>query len=108
MFEILDENFTIQIGNNQSENDILIKKSHQNSIWFHLKDMPSPHGILTSLNGKKINKSIILKTASLVKEYSKAKYLRRINIEYIELKFVKITDIKGKVILMKKPNKIII
>jgi predicted ribosome quality control (RQC) complex YloA/Tae2 family protein len=106
--EIFNNNFLIQIGNNQSENDELVKKSNQNSLWFHLKDMPSPHGILTSLNSEKISKSAILKTASLVKEYSKANNLRRISVQYIELKYVKLTNIKGKVILMKSCEQIII
>ena len=106
--DIFDENFLIQIGNNQLENDELVKNSHQKSLWFHLKDMPSPHGILISLNGEKFTKSAILKTASLVKQYSKANNLRRICVQYIELKFVKMTDVKGKVILMKKGEQIVI
>ena len=106
--EICDESFQIQIGENQKENDILVRRSSQKSIWFHLHGMPSPHGILTSLNGSKPTKDVIKYIASLVKDKSKAKNNYRVKVEYIELSKVRTTEIAGKVILTKTPEYIII
>lgn len=106
--EICNDSFQIEIGENQKENDILVRRSSQKSLWFHLHNMPSPHGILTSLDGTKPSKDVIKYIASLIKNNSKAKNNHRVKIEYIELSKVRITETLGQVLLTKNPNYIIV
>jgi predicted ribosome quality control (RQC) complex YloA/Tae2 family protein len=106
--EICNDSFQIEIGQNQKENDILVRRSSQKSLWFHLHNMPSPHGILTSLDGTKPSKDVIKYIAWLIKNNSKAKNNHRVKIEYIELSKVQTTPIAGMVILTKTPNYILV
>lgn len=106
--EIFEEIYTIQIGRNELENDLLIKNSTQNSLWFHMKDMPSPHGILIFPTEINPSKNAIYRIAELVKEYSKAKGLSKATIEYTQIKNVKRTTKPGLVILKKTPKLILV
>jgi predicted ribosome quality control (RQC) complex YloA/Tae2 family protein len=106
--EIYNEKYTIQVGGNQMENDELVKKSSQKSLWFHLDGMPSAHGILTSIYGDKPTKDAINYVASIVKQHSKLKDMRRVRVQYIELSKVRRTNVPGKVTLVKKPEYVII
>lgn len=102
--EIYQEKYLIEVGKNQFENDELIKKSSQKSLWFHLEGVPSAHGILTSINGDKPSKDVIKYVASIIKHHSKFKEMHRIRVQYIELSKVRRTNIPGKVILTKNPD----
>jgi len=106
--EIFNINYQIEIGRNQAENDQLIRTSRQNSVWFHLKDQPSPHGILTCLTNIEIDRVVIKRTAELVKSFSKAKNLNKVSIEYIELSKIKTTNTPGLVVLKKTPKYIVV
>jgi len=106
--EIFKEIYTIEIGRNELENDTLIKKSSKNSLWFHMKDIPSPHGILTFPNGISPETIAIYHIATLVKSFSKAKTLSRSTVEYTELSNIKITTKPGLVILKKTPKLIVV
>lgn len=106
--EIFNNNYQIEIGRNQSENDILVRTSNKSSIWFHLKDQPSPHGILTCLNNSELDNTAISRTAELVKSFSKAKNHNRVSVEYLELAKIKKTTTPGLVILTKKPQSIVV
>lgn len=43
-----DSGLTIKVGENARENDVLIKTSHQDSVWCHLENTPSPHAVIES------------------------------------------------------------
>ena len=102
--EIYNEKYSVQVGSNQHENDELVKKSSQKSLWFHLDGVPSAHGILTSIDGDKPSKDAINYIASIVKERSKLKDTHRVRVQYIELSKVRRTNVPGKVTLTKKPE----
>ena len=102
------ENFTIKIGRNDEENDNLIKEGGQNDLWFHIKNNPSPHGIIHSDTKEEPTKDVIYKTAELVKSYSKYKDLSKITIIYTKLKNIKRTDVLGSVIIKNKTKKLVI
>jgi len=106
--EIYQEKYSIEVGDNQFENDELVKKSSKKSIWFHLDGFPSAHGILTCINVDKPSKNAIMYVASIIKANSKFKEMHRIRVQYIELSKVRTTNIPGKVILTKNPNYITI
>ena len=102
--EIYNNKYSIQVGGNQFENDELVKKSSQKSLWFHLDGVPSGHGILTSIHDDKPTKDAIKYIASIVKQHSKLKDMHRIRVQYIELSKVRRTNVPGKVTLIKKPE----
>jgi predicted ribosome quality control (RQC) complex YloA/Tae2 family protein len=106
--ETIKEIYYIEIGRNDTENDTLIKNAPQNSLWFHMKDIPSPHGILSFPLGTIPESSAIYYIANLVKSYSKAKGLSRATVEYTEITNVKRTSKLGLVILKKKPKLIVV
>ena len=106
--EVIDEIYTIEVGRSELENDELIRKALQNSIWFHVKDMPSPHGILSFPNWVVPNKSVIQHIAGLVKGFSKAKSYSKVSVQYTEIKNVKRTTKPGLVILKKTPKIIVV
>jgi len=106
--EIYNNKYSIEVGSNQFENDELVRKSSQKSLWFHLEGVPSAHGILTSIDGDKPTKDAIKYVASIIKDRSKLKDARRVTVQYIELSKVRRTDTPGKVTLTKKPEYVVI
>lgn len=107
MKSIIYNDFRILIGQNKDENDQIIKQSQQYDIWFHLSNLPSCHVVLFTQN-KKIDKKTLRYCAELVKENTKYKNLQKLKVEYIPMKFIKRTHEKGRVLLVKKPDFIII
>ena len=115
--ETYNDKYTICIGRSQEENQTLVsktKKTNQNALWFHVGNgFSSPHGILVDKSkntATKYDKDAILRTATLVKQYSREaiKTLHAVTIEYILIKYVESTDTPGKVLLKKTPNKVIV
>jgi len=114
--EIFNGNYQIRLGKNQQENDAIIRTSSQAALWFHLKDFPSAHAVVTNISNIKrsgigiYDKEVIIRTASLVKESAKlgVNNLHRVSINYLPIKNVKRTEIPGQVILTKTPKIIII
>ena len=97
--------YTIKIGQNQFENDKLVKDASVDNIWFHLSCLPSPHGILIS-NSKlnDIPRKILCRAAFLVKYHSKYSFLKNVKVDYITIKYVLPTDVTGEVDIKKKPK----
>lgn len=52
------KDYIILIGQNKNDNDLIIKQSQPNDIWFHFADISGPHIILQS-NGDLIPKKIL-------------------------------------------------
>ena len=101
--------YTIKIGENQQENNQLVKQAAINDIWFHLSAFPSPHGILiTNADYCKIPKKILYRVAELVKGYSKYGFLKNVKVDYIPIKYIALTDVLGCVDIKKKPKIIIV
>ena len=109
--------WTIKIGRNEKENDILIRNSNKNDLWFHLEDNPSPHGFISSTPSAPSATSaptsdaypchdLIYKTALLVKKYSNCKHIPSVSVIYTKIENVSLTKKLGTVIIKKKINKI--
>ena len=107
---LFEEEYHFKIGNNSFENDQLLNEADQDDIWFHLDNMPSPHGILflRNIESDKIPKRILMLCSEKIKENSKSKNFRKISVIYTLRKNIKKTSTPGKVILKKKTNKIVI
>jgi predicted ribosome quality control (RQC) complex YloA/Tae2 family protein len=109
--EIFNGNYQIKVGKNQQENDDIIRTSSQAALWFHLKDFPSAHAVITNIKKTGVyEKEAIIRTALLVKEKAKlgVNNLNRVSVNYLPIKNVKRTEIPGQVILTKTPKIIII
>lgn len=102
------ENNKIKIGKNAEENDLIIKEARQTDIWFHLDKFPSCHVIVSCSKEFPITFEMITYCGLLVKENTKYRNLPKLKINYTEIKNVKRTEIKGKVLLNKKTHTITI
>ena len=91
----------VLLGENRKENDALVRECDSEDIWFHVANNPSGHAIYT---GDNISNDAISRVASLVKEQSKLKNLKKVSINYIKLKHVKPTKNPGQVMLTKSPD----
>ena len=109
--EVFNAKYHIRVGKNQQENETIIRTSPQTAIWFHIKDFPSAHAVVTNILKPGIyDKDVIIRTATLVKDGAKqgVNNLQKISINYLPIKNVKRTEIPGQVILTKRPNTLII
>jgi|AntRauTorckE6833_2_1112554.scaffolds.fasta_scaffold22024_2 predicted ribosome quality control (RQC) complex YloA/Tae2 family protein len=102
------EDNQIIIGQNAVENDFIINQGKQTDIWFHLANLPSCHIIISCDKKYPITKQMINYCALLVKEHTKYKNIKKVSVNYTELKNVKRTEIPGKVIIKGKMKTIVI
>ena len=94
----------IKVGENEHENDQLVKNSDQNYLWCHIDNQPSPHAVIESNNPDSDTINIALQ---LVKFFSKAKKANQTNMIMTKIKFVTPVSVKnpGLVRLTKAPRK---
>ena len=112
--EVFNGDYQIKVGQNQHENDLLIRSAPQTALWFHLKDFPSAHAILAKINTTrqsnqtKYDTLAIIRAASLVKIHAKngVNNLQKLSVNYLPIKNVKRTETPGKVIMTKSPQTI--
>ena len=93
--EINNTIYNITNGSDASDNDLIIKKSDPNDIWFHFENISSPHLILDKVDGK-ISKKDLKQIALLLFNYKKSAPTNT-NVIYTEIKNVKLTKIPGSV-----------
>jgi predicted ribosome quality control (RQC) complex YloA/Tae2 family protein len=102
--EIFNGDYAIQVGANQAENDALVKRAPQHAMWFHLKDFPSAHAVVvnTAKPGT-YDADVIQRAATLVKERATpgVRSLQNVGVNYLVRKYVRRTEIPGKVIMTK-------
>lgn len=114
--EIFNGSYQIRLGKTQQENDTIIRTSPQTALWFHLKDFPSAHAVVTNISNVKksglgmYDKEVIVRAATLVKENAKVgvNNLYKVSVNYLPIKNVKRTEIPGQVILTKTPSVVIL
>lgn len=109
--EVFNADYHIRLGKNQKENDTLVRTSPQNALWFHLRDFPSGHAVVTNTSTPGVYDSIVvMRAATLVKESAKqgVNNLQKVSVNYLPIKNVKRTDVPGQVILTKTPKTVII
>jgi len=87
---ILEEKYNIYVGKDSKSNDELsLKFSQKNDLWFHARGLPGSHVILRVTNTKEnVPKDIIKKVASLAAFYSKAKTASLVPVSYTFAKYV--------------------
>jgi predicted ribosome quality control (RQC) complex YloA/Tae2 family protein len=107
--EVFNGDYHIMLGKNQQENDNIIRTSSQSALWFHLKDFPSAHAVVTNIaTPGKYDNAVIIRAATLVKDNAKqgVNNLQNVSVNYLPIKNVKRTEIAGQVILTKTPKTI--
>jgi predicted ribosome quality control (RQC) complex YloA/Tae2 family protein len=87
-FEI--DGFTVLVGNNAKQNDLLtLKFARKEDLFFHAKDVSGSHVILKQISGKSIPNSTLEKTAALAAYYSKRKTDSLCPVGYTPKKYVR-------------------
>lgn len=102
--EIFNMDYEIRVGANQADNDALVKKAPQHAMWFHLKDFPSAHAVvMNTANAGTYDAEVIRRAATLVKQRAAVNIrgLHIVGVNYLPIKYVRRTEIPGKVIMLK-------
>lgn len=86
---ISSDGFDIYVGKNNIQNEELtFKMASGNDWWFHAKKMPGSHVIVKS-NERELPDSTFEEAAALAAYYSKGREQEKVEIDYVERKFVK-------------------
>lgn len=89
-----DHVYQLLIGQNQRENDAILKMVDQNDIWFHLENLSGPHFILRT-GGDQIPKKYINQIAAMFSLYKTG--LHRYTVIYTTRNNVRLTNTPGQV-----------
>ncbi len=83
------DGFTILVGKNNRQNDILtLKVAQDEDIWLHTKGIPSAHVIIKA-EGKSVPEETISEAALLAAHFSKGKYSGNVPVDYTFRKHVR-------------------
>lgn len=83
------EGFTILVGRNNKQNDMLTTKlAEKTDIWLHTKNITGSHVIIRA-NGQEVPDDTIIYAARLAAFHSKAKNSSQVPVDYVPVKFVK-------------------
>ncbi len=99
------KDFKISVGKNEKANEILLKNARKNDLWFHIKDLPSAHTLVSS-NKQKISEEVVKFAAKLCVNFSNLKqgayfvdYTTRNFVKLKQKAFVEYTNFKSIKIL---------
>lgn len=79
--------FTVWVGRNAKENDLLTRLAHSEDLWFHAQGVPGSHVILKA-EGKNPPLEDLLFAAQLAAYHSKARGERQVAVDYARKKHV--------------------
>ena len=65
--------YTILIGRNAKNSDLLTKQAHKEDLWLHAKDVTGSHVVVKNQSGRKFPGPVIERAAELAAFYSKRK-----------------------------------
>src|SRR5699024_8126863 len=78
----------VLVGKNNKQNDYLTsRKSENNHLWFHTKDIPGSHVVISHPRSQ-IEESDIMEAAMLAAYFSKAQDSESVPVDYTEIKHV--------------------
>ncbi|WP_020008706.1 Rqc2 family fibronectin-binding protein [Salinicoccus albus] len=78
----------VLVGKNNKQNDYLTsRKSQNNHLWFHTKEIPGSHVVISHPRSQ-IGESDILEAAMLAAYFSKAQDSESVPVDYTEIKHV--------------------
>ena len=109
MLEVEFEGYMIIIGENQKENDTLVKTSDPDDYWVHISGYSSAHGIIKNPNKERMDIKPIKRACLLIKSKSaKCKSIKNLQFDVAKIKNVIPTDIAGQVTITELCKKITI
>jgi predicted ribosome quality control (RQC) complex YloA/Tae2 family protein len=79
--------YTVLIGKNNLQNDLLVKKAHSCDIWLHAQKIHGSHAVIVAGRTPPALE-IITQVASLVAYFSKAKQTDKVPVDYTQSKYV--------------------
>lgn len=83
------EGFTVLVGRNNKENDILtLKTASKNDLWLHTKDIPGSH-VIVQMKGRELTETLVYEAAAIAAYHSKARDSENVPVDYVEVKYVK-------------------
>lgn len=83
------DGFTVLVGKNNRQNDILTTKTAaKNDIWLHTKDITGSHVIIRT-EGEQVPDDTIYFAARVAAAHSKAKNSAQVPVDYVPVKYVK-------------------
>ena len=89
MHFISSDGYDIYVGKNNYQNEyISFKMADNDDWWFHAKNIPGSHVILKCA-GKEVSDKAFEEAASLAAHFSKANENDKVEIDYIQKKFLK-------------------
>lgn len=87
---ISSEGYTIYVGRNNIQNDTLTLKTSKNyDLWFHVKDVPGSHTVVTADKDKPFTDKVIRQAAMLAVKFSSAAASSNVAVDYTIIKNVK-------------------
>ncbi len=87
--ELNINNFTVLVGKNNKQNDLLtLKIANKQDLWFHVQKIQGSHVVLKT-EGKVVPDEVILKCAQIAMQNSKAKDSTNVPVDYCIVKNVK-------------------
>lgn len=99
------ENYTILVGRNSKNNDVLtFQHAHKEDIWLHAKGVSGSHVIVKRKGSSGIPEPVINRAAELAAYFSKAKSSSMVLVMFTERKFVRKfkSALPGQVIVEKE------
>ena len=85
------DGYEVLVGKNNKQNDELtLKTSNPNDLWFHVKDAPGSHVILRiSQKGCEITNRAVTEAAIYAARHSSLKTSSKVEVDYTRVKYVK-------------------
>lgn len=85
---VSSDGFSIWVGRNNRQNDLLtLKTAHGRDMWLHTKNIPGSHVIIETKNGEPSEKAL-LEAATLAAVHSKASDSAQVPVDYTLVKYV--------------------
>ncbi|TWH49066.1 NFACT family protein [Sporomusa sp. KB1] len=86
---ITTDGFTVIIGKNNRQNDLVtFKQARPDDIWLHTKDIPGSHVIIRGEN-REISPQAINEAAQLAAYYSKSRQSASVPVDYTKRRYVR-------------------
>ena len=81
--------FTVLVGRNNKENDILtLKTAAKTDIWLHTKDIPGSH-VIVQTGGRELSEEEVFEAAAIAAYHSKGRSSENVPVDYVQVKYVK-------------------
>lgn len=86
---VIDGGFTVLVGRNNRENDILtLKTASKTDLWLHTKDIPGSHVIVQS-GGAELSEKAVFQAAAIAAWHSKGRDSENVPVDYVKVRYVK-------------------